>query len=289
MHSNLAKNIFRKRLIIEARYTANIDSEAFVSDFLVKLSHFMEMKIIAGPFISSATGKSVPLHDGYEGSMTWAESGVNTYIWTNSQFATIDIYSCKEFDSLAVIEFVKNEYKISDYTFQELPDALRRDDDRIEYTTINSVSGVFATAFIPAGTTVSYIDGQIYSSEHSSKLPNERNAIPFHKTLSRDSFNSSSVLLNHSCEPNCYVRDLFFITTIRDIQPGEQLTYSKSLFSNSESFTATPCICGAKKCLGSIMPWRELPDDVKKEYIDYTADWIIVEEIKKKISLTDIL
>jgi uncharacterized protein len=288
MHSNLAKNIFRKRLIIEARYTANINSEAFVSDFLVKLSHFMEMKIIAGPFISSATGKAIPLHDGYEGSMIWAESGVNTYVWTNSQFATIDIYSCKEFDSMAVIEFVKNEYKISDYTFQELPDALQTDDARIEYRATDKGAGVFATEFIPSNTTVSYVDGQIYSAEYSPLVP-QRNTIPFHKKLNRDSFNSSSTLLNHSCEPNCYVKDLFFVTTMRDIQPGEQLTYSKSLFSNAPVLTPEPCTCGAKNCLGTIVPWHQLPNNLKKQYINYTADWIIIEEIKNKIDLTNII
>ncbi len=288
MHSNLAKNIFRKRLIIEARYKAKIDSEDFVSNFLNKLSKFMEMTIIAGPFISSATGKSVPLHDGYEGALVWAESGVNTYIWTNSNFCTVDIYSCKEFDSKSVIEFIKKEFQIDDFSYQELPDPLHQDDKRIEVKDSKERgSGVYAKEFIPKGSTVSYVDGQIHFAENESEvsLYAENHAIPFHKKLYRNGFNSSSVLLNHSCEPNCYVKDLFFVTTMRDIKAQEELTYSYSLFCNSDWKHNGPCLCGSEKCLGKILPWRDLPKDIKKKYIDYTADWIVLEELKKKNKL----
>lgn len=292
MHSNLAKNIFRKRLIIEAKYEAVIESGEFVSSFLKNLSDFMQMTIIAGPFISSATGKSVPLHDGYEGALVWAESGVNTYIWTNSNFCTVDIYSCKEFDSKSVIEFIKKEFKITDFSYQELPDPQSKDDSRIDLREIEGKGvGVFATDFIPKGTIVSYVDGQIHFAEKESNvgLYAENHAVPFHKNLYRNGFNTSSVLLNHSCEPNCYVKDLFFVTTMRDIQKDEELTYSYSLFCNSDWDHDGPCLCGADSCLGKITPWRDLPKELQKKYINYTADWILFDEIKKKYNIIDLL
>jgi S-adenosylmethionine/arginine decarboxylase-like enzyme len=287
MNSNLAKNIFRKRLIIEGLYKKEIQSQDFVENFLRRLSEEMKMTIIAGPFVSSANGKSIPLHDGFEGSLVWAESGANTYIWINSNFATIDIYSCKEFDTIQTIDFVLKEFDMEEFSYYEIPDALTHDEDvRTETrSTEGKGVGVFAKTHIPAGTKISYVDGQIHFAEKESKVFKfaANHAVPFHKYFYRNGFNTNAVKLNHSCEPNCYVKDLFFVTTLKDIEPGEELTYSYSLFCNSDwQNPEEKCFCGSLNCLGKILPWRDLPVDLKKKYINYTADWILFEEMKSK-------
>ena len=286
MNSNLAPEIFRKRLIIEGKYTVDIASSQFVEDFLNDLSQEMKMTIIAGPFVSSATGKAIPLHDGFEGSLVWAESGANTYIWSNSKFCTVDIYSCKDFDSEKAINFVKERFGIESFSYYELPDPAVKQDLRIELrSTENKGFGVFAKESIPVGTIISYVDGQIHFAEKESEvyIHASNHAVPFHKYFYRNGFNTDAVRLNHSCEPNCYVKDLFFVTTMRDIQQGEELTYCYSLFCNSDWRNPEgACHCGSSQCLGKILPWRELPPEFKKKYIDYTADWILFNEMKKE-------
>ncbi|QQR50031.1 SET domain-containing protein-lysine N-methyltransferase [Candidatus Nomurabacteria bacterium] len=287
MNSNLAPEIFRKRLIIEGKYTVEIKEEQFVTDFLSDLSRELGMTIIAGPFISSATGKSVPLHDGYEGSLVWAESGANTYIWTRSKFCTVDIYSCKEFDSEKAISFIKERFGIIEFSYFELPDpmASKQDSRIVLRQSENKGNGVFANKAIPQGTVVSYVDGQIHYAQKESEVyvHASNHAVPFHKYFYRNGFNTDAVKLNHSCEPNCYVKDLFFVTTMRDIQAGEELTYCYGLFCNSDwENPEGVCHCGSKECLGKILPWRELPQDFKIKYFDYTADWILFDEIKNK-------
>jgi S-adenosylmethionine decarboxylase len=287
MNSNLAPEIFRKRLIIEGKYTVSIENESFVADFLSDLSKELDMTIIAGPFVSSANGKAIPLHDGYEGSLVWAESGANTYIWTRSQFCTVDIYSCKDFDSKKTIHFIKQRFGISEFSYYELPDPLSsQQDTRIELRdTDNKGAGVFAKEFIPKGTVISYIDGQIhYAKKESEVFTHASNhAIPFHKYFYRNGFNTNAVRLNHSCEPNCYVKDLFFVTTLQDINKNEELTYCYGLFCNSDwENIEGACHCGSRNCFGKILPWRDLPKDFKIKYLDYTADWILFEEMKNK-------
>jgi S-adenosylmethionine decarboxylase len=290
---NLGPEIFRKRLIIEGKYTSFIENEAFVNDFLINLSKEMEMTIINGPHISSATGKAIPLHDGYEGSLVWAESGANTYIWTKFNFCTVDIYSCKNFDTNKAIEFVKKSLGITDFSYFELPDPLAlKQDYRIEIKNTEKGSGVFAKDFIPVNTELSYIDGQIYFAENESDFEKRKDeplyyarehAVPFHKKFYRNAFNSLAVKYNHSCEPNCYAKDLFFVTTMRDIQAGEELTMSYSLFCNSDwQVPGGKCLCGSQNCLGDILPWRNLPSDYKTKYLDYTADWIVLSEMKDR-------
>ena len=278
MNSNLAPEIFRKRLIIEGIYKIEINNPQFVENFLNDLSKEMRMTVIAGPFVSSATGKTIQLHDGFEGSLVWAESGANLYIWSNSKFFTVDIYSCKDFESEKAISFIKDYFKMEQFSYYELPDNVLKQDSRIEIrNTKNKGLGVFAKELIQAGTIVSYIDGQIhFANKESEVYINAANhAVPFHKYFYRNGFNTDAVRLNHSCEPNCYVKDLFFVTTIRDIKPNEELTYCYSLFCNSDwQNPEGVCNCESKKCLGKILPWRELPNEFKTKYIDYTAEWI---------------
>ncbi len=106
--------------------------------------------------------------------------------------------------------------------------------------------------------------------------------VPFGKYFYRNAFNNIAVKINHSCEPNCYVKDLFIIRTMRDIKPGEQLTLSYSLFCNSDwKLPGGKCFCGSKQCLGDALPWRKLPKEYKLKYLSYTAEWILFEEMKK--------
>lgn len=299
MHNNLSPEIYRKRLIIEGKYSANIENEKFVEDFLTKLSEEMKMTIINGPHISSATGKAIPLHDGYEGSLVWAESGANTYIWTRFNFCTVDIYSCKEFDTNKAIEFVRNYFDISDFSFFELPDPLALEQDsRIEVRTTEKGLGVFAKESIPVDTQLSYIDGQIYFAEKESDFEKRKDeslwyarepAVPFHKKFYRNAFNSMAVKYNHSCDPNCYAKDLFFITAMRDIAAGEELTMSYSLFCNSDwQVPGGKCLCRSDNCLGDILPWRKLPKEYKIKYLEFTADWILLEALKEKGMLEEL-
>ncbi len=60
--------------------------------------------------------------------------------------------------------------------------------------------------------------------------------------------------INHSCEPNCeavnYDDEEIWIEAVRDIEPGEELTYNYGFEEPDEYF---PCFCGSKNCRGWIV------------------------------------
>ena len=74
--------------------------------------------------------------------------------------------------------------------------------------------------------------------------------------------------INHSCAPNCEAvleenskgkgrKDKVFIEAIRDIEPGEELTYNYGIVLD-EPHTAKlkkiwGCKCGAGKCTGTML------------------------------------
>jgi SET domain-containing protein len=69
---------------------------------------------------------------------------------------------------------------------------------------------------------------------------------------------SMAMFLNHSCDPNCEtdeVKGRVYITSIRNIAPGEELTYDYWLYDGDDE---APCHCGSKKCRGSMYSPEEL-------------------------------
>lgn len=92
-------------------------------------------------------------------------------------------------------------------------------------------------------------------------------------------------LINHSCEPNCWIlstawpvralvnsggRVLFF--ALRDIKKGEELTISYLLPPKDKTCNPCPhvCYCGGKKCTGTMHQtreefekWQKVQDEIK--------------------------
>ena len=65
---------------------------------------------------------------------------------------------------------------------------------------------------------------------------------------------------NHSCDPNCQsriVKGRVYLETIRDIEPGEELTYDYEIPREGESDEVArekyPCFCGAATCRGTLL------------------------------------
>lgn len=65
---------------------------------------------------------------------------------------------------------------------------------------------------------------------------------------------------NHSCDPNCtsvIVRKRVYLETLREIQPGEELTYDYEIPNEGEDEETArrkwPCHCGAPNCRGTLL------------------------------------
>ena len=66
--------------------------------------------------------------------------------------------------------------------------------------------------------------------------------------------------LNHSCEPNAEAEifgDQIWIMALRNIQPGEEITFNYSY--DLENYEEHPCRCGAAKCVGYMVAEEFFP------------------------------
>jgi len=69
---------------------------------------------------------------------------------------------------------------------------------------------------------------------------------------------SMAMFVNHSCDPNCEtdeVKGRIYISSVRDIAAGEELTYDYWLYDGDDD---APCTCGSKHCRGSMYSPAEL-------------------------------
>lgn len=129
--------------------------------------------------------------------------------------------------------------------------------------------GVFARVPIPAGVRLIEYRGKRITNAVADALYPEDPSVPYHTFLfaidgdvviDAGRGGNMSRWINHSCDPNCdaVVDDgRVWIQSIRDIAPGEELTYDYN-FVLDERHTPSlkkryKCICGTEKCRGTML------------------------------------
>ena len=129
--------------------------------------------------------------------------------------------------------------------------------------------GVFALRAIRKGTRViEYVGERISQREADRRHTSEDGWSPHtmlfvvdRKTvIDATRQGNSARWINHSCSPNCEAVDeegRIYIEEIRNIQPGEELTYDYNLVLDEPhtpaAKSAHPCCCGARRCRGTLL------------------------------------
>ena len=134
--------------------------------------------------------------------------------------------------------------------------------------------GLFATQDIPEGEVVyDFSQGRIHEAEKTSTLPKEiaDYAVQFdeHKWVDTAGIGR---YLNHSCEPNCGIRDLFKVVAMRNIATGEQITFDYEMTEDSD--WTIECKCGSASCRKIIGTYKNMPVETRKKYNGYISEWL---------------
>lgn len=140
--------------------------------------------------------------------------------------------------------------------------------------------GAFAVRSIPAGTRIVEYTGEIITPKEADRRAavKDNDAHTFFYTLNKRKIVDAGVggnesrFINHSCDPNCegeIERGHIYIDAIRDIAPGEELTYDYHLYLDrplrkGERALFT-CRCGSAKCRGTILDPKLHPQRKRKQ------------------------
>ncbi|MCF3652946.1 MAG: S-adenosylmethionine decarboxylase [Aigarchaeota archaeon] len=96
-------------------YGCNVDSlnnKELLEKALRDLSDIMGLRIILGPILVHYAGKEgSPSGEGYSGFVVVAESHVSIHTDIRTGYASIDVYSCKEFDVQRIEEYLSQVFE----------------------------------------------------------------------------------------------------------------------------------------------------------------------------------
>lgn len=108
---NLAPDIFRQRLLIEGFYTIEVTNDVLKS-YLLGLAEMLNLRTYGQPVIfSPASGMGKVENQGFDAFLPLIDSGISAYIWSQRQFYSIVLYTCKGFDEQSAIEYTKDFFK----------------------------------------------------------------------------------------------------------------------------------------------------------------------------------
>jgi hypothetical protein len=137
--------------------------------------------------------------------------------------------------------------------------------------------GSRAISVIPAGTSVatfggtamSRVDFSQYEADRRSRSLQVDTNVIFLGPPSREPGDS----INHSCEPNCGMRNATTIVAMRDIAIGEELTFDYAM-SDASDYNEFNCNCGTSLCRGRVRAddWRL--DTLRHRYKGFFSPYI---------------
>ena len=138
--------------------------------------------------------------------------------------------------------------------------------------------GVFAKELIRTGEEIAAFDGEEYIGYYNSEMPPE--VVDHGMQIAHDRVRNSkgfARLINHSCAPNCGVKDLIHIVAMRDIQVGEEILWDYDMSDNAE--WEMYCMCDASDCRKVLRGYRFLPQRFRDRYEGYISEYLLEEEI----------
>lgn len=115
---NIAPDIMRKRLLIEAKFTIPVQ-EVDVRNYLLDLAKSLDLKTYGDPIIHSPSGQGKEENQGFDAFVPLIDSGISLYVWTNAKFLSCVLYTCKDFSTEKAIDFTNEFFKTSELESEE--------------------------------------------------------------------------------------------------------------------------------------------------------------------------
>lgn len=114
---NIAPNIKRQRLIIEGFYSIDVDKKT-IEKYFIEITNFLGLRMYGEPIIFSPGWEWKEENQGYDAFVPLIDSGISLYIWTSSQFLSLIIYTCKDFNEQKAVVYTQNFWNIQEIEYK---------------------------------------------------------------------------------------------------------------------------------------------------------------------------
>lgn len=111
--TNIAPDIFRKRLMIEGYFGREITADD-LREYFSFITGGLGLRTYGAPIIHETSGQGKDINQGFDGFVPLIDSGIYVGVWVNPKFLSTIIYTCGEFDADRAVELTKEFFAISE-------------------------------------------------------------------------------------------------------------------------------------------------------------------------------
>jgi S-adenosylmethionine/arginine decarboxylase-like enzyme len=109
--TNIAPDIFRKRLLIEGYFRIEVTAET-LQQYFSHLTSSLGLRTYGAPIIHTTSGEGKSVNEGFDGFVPLIDSGIYIAVWVNPKFLSNIIYTCGEFDEEKAVDVVKSFFQM---------------------------------------------------------------------------------------------------------------------------------------------------------------------------------
>ncbi len=112
--TNIAPNIFRKRLLVEGYFTVEVTEDS-LRKFFSRITAGLGLRTYSKPIIHRTSGEGKDVNEGFDGFVPLVDSGIYIGVWVNPKFLSTIIYTCGEFNAEKAVSLVEEIFLLSDF------------------------------------------------------------------------------------------------------------------------------------------------------------------------------
>ena len=112
--TNIAPEIFRKRLLVEGYFGVEVTEES-LRNYFSRITSELGLKTYSEPIIHRTSGEGKNVNEGFDGFVPLVDSGIYLGVWVNPKFLSTIIYTCGEFDDEKAVTLVAEIFQLSDF------------------------------------------------------------------------------------------------------------------------------------------------------------------------------
>lgn len=139
---------------------------------------------------------------------------------------------------------------------------------------------VWAQENIEEGEIIASFRGHKYSAKKLSDIPNTSpvyardHVVQIGEELYVHGKNGLAECINHSCSPNCGIKEMQNIVAMRNIEQGEQITWDYEMTEDSD-WCMENCQCDSPECRHTIRGYSHMPSEVRDRYKGFISEWLL--------------
>jgi len=111
--TNIAPEVFRKRLLIEGYFNVEVTVE-LLKGYFAHITEGLGLRTYGAPIIHQTGGAGKSVNEGFDGFVPLIDSGIYVAVWVNPKFLSTIIYTCGEFDEDKAVSLIKRFFEMDE-------------------------------------------------------------------------------------------------------------------------------------------------------------------------------